>query len=158
MKEELLNIKLAKKYNEGLFEYKEGLDNIPEWPLLQKNGWIFEEHLKLYKLIEIEHMNYVEDNDFIVEIYSVPTTKQLTINCKGQDIEIDAVRLLNDDIDSIISDIPIKTVLKEEIGEIMFANIPVNDKRIKLKKLQRSGLAPVYVKMLLKLLEYVSQI
>ena len=107
---------------------------------------------------EIEHMNYVEDNDFIVEIYSVPTTKQLTINCKGQDIEIDAVRLLNDDIDSIISDIPIKTVLKEEIGDIMFANIPINDKRIKLKKLQRSGLAPVYVKMLLKLLEYVSQI
>lgn len=59
MKEKLLNIKLPKKYKEGLFEYKEGLDSVPEWPLLQKNGWTFEKYLKLCKLVEIEHMNYV---------------------------------------------------------------------------------------------------
>lgn len=59
MKEKLLNIKLPKEYKEGLFKYKEGLDNVPEWPILQKNGWTFEEHLKLCKLIEIEHMKYV---------------------------------------------------------------------------------------------------
>lgn len=59
MKEELLNIKLPKEYKEGLFKYEEGLDNVPEWPILQKKGWTFEEHLKLYKLVEVEHMKYV---------------------------------------------------------------------------------------------------
>ena len=91
-------------------------------------------------------------------MHNVPTTKQLTINCKGKDIEIDAVRITNDDIDSIISDIPIKTVIKEEIGEIIFSNLSMSDKRIKIKKLQRYGLASVYVMMILRLLDYVSQI
>ena len=66
--------------------------------------------------------------------------------------------MINDDIDSIISDIPIKTVLKEEIGEIVFSNNSMSDKRIKIKKLQRKGLASIYVKMILRLLDYVSQI
>lgn len=61
MKENLLNIKLPKKYEEGLFKYEEGIDSIPEWPMLQKNGWTFQEHLKLHKLVEIEHMKYLLD-------------------------------------------------------------------------------------------------
>lgn len=80
MKEELLNIKLPKKYKEGLFEYKEGLDNIPEWPLLQKNGWTFEEHLKLYKLIEIEHMNYVLNESLSSDEFSEEEMKELIKN------------------------------------------------------------------------------
>ena len=107
---------------------------------------------------QIEYNAFVDENDFIVQVHNVPTTKQLTINCKGKDIEIDAVRIINDDIDSIISDIPIKTVIKEEIGEIIFSNLSMSDKRIKIKKLQRYGLASVYVKMILRLLDYVSQI
>ena len=107
---------------------------------------------------QVEFTSYVDENDFIVEVPNVSTTRQLTINCKGKDIEIDAVRLINDDIDSIISDIPIKTVLKEEIGEIIFSGIPMSEKRIKIKKLQKSGLASIYVKMILRLLDYVSQI
>lgn len=80
MKEELLNIKLPKKYKEGLFEYKEGLDNIPEWPLLQKKGWTFEEHLKLYKLIEIEHMNYVLNESLSSDEFSEEEMKELIKN------------------------------------------------------------------------------
>ena len=38
----------------------------------------------------IPSTSYVEDNDFIVEVKAVPTTQQLTINCKGKNIEIDA--------------------------------------------------------------------
>lgn len=58
MKEELIKLKLPKKYKEGLFEYKIGLDNVPEWPILQKLGWTFKEHLKLEVLVGIEHMKY----------------------------------------------------------------------------------------------------
>ena len=88
----------------------------------------------------------------------VPTTKQLTINCKGKDIEIDAVRLINDDIDSIISDLQIKTVLKEQIGRIMFSNLSIERKRLEIRKMQKRGLDKLFVNMFMKLLEYVAQI
>ena len=46
-----------------------------------------------------EFESYVEDADFIVSVRHVKTTSQLSINCKGKDIEIDAVRLIHEDID-----------------------------------------------------------
>jgi hypothetical protein len=73
-------------------------------------------------------------------------------------VAYDDTQNIKQKIDSIISDIPIKTVLKEEIGEIIFSGIPMSEKRIKIKKLQKSGLASIYVKMILRLLDYVSQI
>jgi hypothetical protein len=99
-----------------------------------------------------------DDTDFIVEVPDVPTTKQLTINCKGKDIEIDAVRLINEDIDSIISDLQIKTLLKEQIGRIMFSNLSIERKRLEIRKMQKRGLDKVFVNMFMKLLEYVAQI
>jgi alpha-glucosidase (family GH31 glycosyl hydrolase) len=106
----------------------------------------------------VETMTYVDDTDFIVEVPDVPTTKQLTINCKGKDIEIDAVRLINEDIDSIISDLQIKTLLKEQIGRIMFSNLSIERKRLEIRKMQKRGLDKVFVNMFMKLLEYVAQI
>ena len=47
---------------------------------------------------------YEEDNDFIVDIKDVDTTKQLTVNCKGKDLEINAVRIINEDVNSILLD------------------------------------------------------
>lgn len=102
--------------------------------------------------------SYIEDNDFIVEVKNVKTTSQLTINCKGKDIEIDAVRLVNEDLDSIISDLQIKTTLKEELSKIIFnATLPIQQKRIAIRKLKRLGLANEFIKMFLKLMEYVSE-
>lgn len=102
--------------------------------------------------------SYVEDTDFIVEVKNVKTTSQLSINCKGKDIEIDAVRLINEDIDSIISDLQIKTELKEMIGQIIFGNDDVKRKRINIRKLKSRGLDAKFVKMFIRLLEYVSEI
>lgn len=107
---------------------------------------------------KVQSNSYIEDTDFIVEVNDVPTTKQLTINCKGKDIEIDAVRLINEDIDSIISDLQIKTNLKVELGNIMFSNYSMDKKRVEIKKLQKKGLDKTFVNMFMKLLEYVAQI
>ncbi len=106
----------------------------------------------------IETKCYVDDADFVVELKQVPTVGQVTVNCKGKDIEIDAIRLINDDIDSILLDLPINTVLKEKISEIVFSNIPIKKKRIEIRKLKRYGLSSEYVKLFLKLLEYIEQI
>ena len=78
MKEKLLNIKLPKEYKEGLFEYEEGLDNVPQWPVLKKNGWTFEEHLKLYKLIEIEHMKYILNDSLLSGEVSQEEAKEIS--------------------------------------------------------------------------------
>ena len=98
---------------------------------------------------------YSDENDFILEINNVNTFKQITINCKGQDIEIETSRIINKDIDDIISDLKIETVLKSEVSKIMFSDLEIKDKRIKIRKLKKVGLNPRYINMFLKLLEYI---
>ncbi len=106
---------------------------------------------------KLECENYIDGNDFIVEIKNVPTIGQLTINCKGKDIEIDAVRLINDDIDSILMDLKIDTYLKEEIGGIIFGDLPIAKKRIELRKLKSKNLSKEYLGLFLKLLDYIGE-
>ena len=81
----------------------------------------------------------------------------MTINCKGKDIEIDAVRLINDDFDSILMDLKINTYLKEEIAGIMFGELPMDKKRIAIRKLKKSGLPKEYASLFLKLLDYIGE-
>ena len=101
---------------------------------------------------------YVDDTDFVVEVFDVDTSKQLTINCKGKDIEIDAVRIINEDINSIIADLDIETVLKDEIASIIFSEMDIQKKRIEIRKLGKKGLDKAFIKMFAKLLEYVAEI
>lgn len=107
---------------------------------------------------QIKTVTYVDDADFIVEVSHVPSIGQITLNCKGKDIEIDAIRLINDDIDSILLDLPINTVLKEQISSIMFSELPLKRKRIEIRKLKKYNLGKEYIKLFLKLLEYIGTI
>ncbi len=106
----------------------------------------------------VAHEAYIDGNDFIVEIKNMSTIGQLTINCKGKDIEIDAVRLINEDIENILSDLQIETLLKEKIDSVLFGELPIKKKRIALRKLKSEGLEPKFIKLFLKLLEYVEQV
>ena len=101
--------------------------------------------------------NYVDGNDFVVEVRDVPTVGQLTINCRGKDIEIDAVRLINDDLDSILMDLKIDTYLKEDIARIIFGDLQISKKRIEIRKLKNRGLSKEYMKLFLKLLDYIGE-
>lgn len=105
-----------------------------------------------------EFKSYTDDNDFIVEVKNVDTKKQLIINCTGKDIEIDAVRIINEDINEIISDLKIDTLLKERLAAIIFSNIAIDKKRIAVKKLKNAGLDMLFIKMFIKLLEYIEEI
>jgi alpha-glucosidase (family GH31 glycosyl hydrolase) len=101
----------------------------------------------------------VDENDYVVEVNGCPTIGQLTINCKGKDIEIDAIRLINDDVDSILTDLKIGTYLKEDIAAIMFdTNTDVAQKRIAIRKLKKRGLSKEYMNLFLKLLEYIGEV
>ena len=100
----------------------------------------------------------VDGNDFIVYLKQIPTIGQLTINCRGKDIEIDAVRVINDDVNSILMDLQINTYLKEKIADIIFSDLPIKNKRIAIRKLRRSSLSREYMNLFLKLLEYIEQV
>ena len=105
---------------------------------------------------KLENFNYyIDESDFVIEIEKLTSFKQITINCKGQDIEIDSVRIVNSDIDSIISGLKIKTSLKNEVNKIMFSNEIIKRKRINIRKLKRKGLTLKHINMFLKLLEYL---
>ena len=108
--------------------------------------------------IVIENECYVEGNDFIVVVNNVSTVGQLTVNCKGKDIEIDAVRLINEDIDSILMDLQIETEMKFKIDKILFGSESIDKKRIAIRKLKKYGLDKSFINLFLKLLEYVGQI
>ena len=111
-----------------------------------------------FNVNKIENESYVDGNDFVVEVRDVPTIGQLTINCKGKDIEIDAVRLVNDDLDSILMDLKIETYLKDEIASVIFGELSYDKKRIEIRKLQKKGLSKEYMDLFLKLLDYMRNI
>ena len=95
------------------------------------------------------------ENDFIVIVKDFNTANQLTVNCYGQDIEIDALNLIKDDIESILFDLKINTKLKDNIAEIIFSDSNLSKKRIGIRKLKRKGLDPRNIKLFLRLLEYM---
>ena len=110
------------------------------------------ENEKVLDNIETE----VTETTFIVKINNVSTKNQLTVNCYGKDIEIDSVKLIKDDIESILFDLKINTVLKGEIDAIVFnEEMPLSKKRIAIRKLKKKGLDPRSVKAFLRLLEYM---
>ena len=102
-----------------------------------------------------------DGSDLIVKINDVPTKEQLTITCNGQNIEVDAVRIIGDDIISIISDLPIKTTIKQKIDDIIFSKeLDLKKKRIAIRKLahDKEYLESKYINLLLKLLEYINEV
>ena len=114
------------------------------------------DHVEVYfnnKLIE--HKAYIGGDSFYVEVENVPTIGQLTVNCQGKDIEISSLRIINDDIKSILSDLQIETEIKDDIDKIMFGDLPMNKKRIEIRKLSKKGLNQRFIKVFIKLLEYI---
>lgn len=101
---------------------------------------------------------YLDDNDYIIELPALSTLKQITISIKGKNLEVDAASLFNDDIYSILSDIPIKTKTKNIIGQILFNDDDIKTKRVKVRKLKSQGVNQKYINLFLKLLEYLQEV
>ncbi len=107
------------------------------------------------KLIENASVEFNE-TDFIVNVSNVSVKSQLVVNCYGKDIEIDSIKLIKDDIDSILSDLKINTVLKDSIASIVFNDsLSLGKKRIAIRKLKKRGLDKRSIKIFLRLLDYM---
>ena len=108
--------------------------------------------------VNIPFESYVDDTDFVVKFSNVKTSSKIYIHSKGSNIEIDAVRVINEDIESIISDLKITTELKVELDKLLFSKKSIKEKRIAIRRLKKKGLDEIFVKMFLKLLEYIAEI
>ena len=106
----------------------------------------------------IKYRSYTDDTDFVIEFDDVPSDGRIFVYCKGKDIEIDASRVINDDLESIITDLPIATELKNELDTIVFSDDAIKDKRIKIRKLKSKGLSTIYIRMFIKLFDYIQGI
>ena len=67
------------------------------------------------------------------------------------------MRLINDDVESILVDLQIETYLKEDIAKIMFGKDTISRKRIAIRKLKKRGLSKEYIQLFLRLLEYIGE-
>ena len=109
----------------------------------------------------IENKKIKNNTDLIIEVLNVSTSAQLTIVCTGQDIEFENIKIINEDIVSVISDLPIKTVVKDKVDKIMFSNeLSIKKKRIEIRKLAhgKNYLEKKYIDLFLKLLEYINEV
>ena len=140
-------------------EGKSGI--VPErrnYRFIFRNTKMAKEVVAYFNQEKIEATSYVEGKSFIIEVKNVNTIGQLTIFCKGKNLEIDAIRLINEEIEGIISDLPILTSMKEKLDQVLFSDRPIKKKRIELRKLRNTGLEQKFIKLFLKLLEYVDQV
>lgn len=99
---------------------------------------------------------FEDDNNFVVLVKNIPAKSEVIVRVSGKNIEINAVRIINEDINSIITDLPIETKTKEVIASIIFSDSEVKQKRIAIKKIR--GLDKRFVRMFIKLLEYIAEI
>lgn len=106
----------------------------------------------------IKYSCYYDKNDFIIKIDNQMIGRDLTINIKGKNILVSSVRLINEEIKEILYDLEINTNLKEKLDEILFSDLDVRKKRIKIRKLKRKGLDNKYIKIFINLLEYIQKI
>jgi len=111
--------------------------------------------------VQIENKYYKDNDDIVVQIENAKTDSQLTVIFNGIDVEIDALSIINEDIVSIISDLPIKTIVKQKIDDIMFSKeYTIKKKRIEIRKLAngKNWIERKYIDLFLKLLEYISEV
>ena len=106
----------------------------------------------------VRYMGYYDKNDFIVKLDNVMVGRNITINIKGSNMLVSSVRLINEEIKEILYDIEISTDLKDKLDEILFSNLDVRKKRIKIRRLKRKGLEKKYIKIFINLLEYIQKI
>ena len=97
----------------------------------------------------------IEKNDLIINLTNIDTFAKIEINIFGKNIEIGTISVINEEIEAILDDLEINTYLKEQIDAIIFNDMPINKKRIALRKQKKNGLEPKFINMFIGLLEFI---
>ena len=138
---------------------KDGNYNIPNrnYLLRFRNMKSPEKVIVNYQNEQKEHKYEIEKNDLIVKLNDIDVYQPIEVNIIGKNIEIETISVINEEIEGILDDLEINTLLKEKIDAIIFSELPINKKRIGLRKLKKSGLEPKYINMFISLLEFIQK-
>ncbi len=111
-------------------------------------------YIKMHGTVN-EHPFEIEKNDLLIKLNEVNTYEPIEVEIIGKSLEIETISVINEEIEGILDDLEINTILKEEIDAIIFSDLPINKKRIGLRKLRKKKLEPKFINMFIGLLEFV---
>ena len=97
----------------------------------------------------------IEKKDLIIKLENIDIYTAVEVNIIGTNLEIEVENVINEEIESILYDLEIDTILKYKIDDIIFSDMAINKKRIALRKLRKDKLEPKYINMFIGLLEFI---
>jgi hypothetical protein len=107
---------------------------------------------------QVQYQAFTNNNDLVVLISNVVSLSEVSITVSGDNLEVVATEIINEDIRDILEDLEIDTSLKDKIDLILFSDISIRKKRIAIRKLKRKGLEPKFITMFISLLEYIDKV
>ena len=108
-----------------------------------------------YEGKELSNSYEIEKNDLIIKLENINIYSQVEVDIIGQNIEIETENVINEEIEGILYDLEIDTILKYKIDNIIFSDMSIKKKRIALRKLRKDNLEPKYINMFIGLLEFI---
>ena len=91
----------------------------------------------------------------MIRLNDINVYEPIEVSIIGNNLEIETISVINEEIEGIIDDLEINTILKEKIDDIIFSELTVKKKRIGLRKLKKQGLEPKFINMFIGLLEFI---
>jgi hypothetical protein len=103
------------------------------------------------------HTHKIEKKDLIIELKDINVYSKIEVNIIGKNLEIETENVINEEIDGILYDLEINTLLKYKIDSIIFSDLNIKKKRIELRKLRKDKLEPKYINMFIGLLDFIEK-
>ena len=91
----------------------------------------------------------------MIRLNDINVYEPIEVSIIGNNLEIETISVINEEIEGILDDLEINTILKEKIDDIIFSELTVKKKRIGLRKLKKQGLEPKFINMFIGLLEFI---
>ena len=76
----------------------------------------------------------------MIRLNDINVYEPIEVSIIGNNLEIETISVINEEIEGILDDLEINTILKEKIDDIIFSELTVKKKRIGLRKLKKQGL------------------
>ena len=110
-----------------------------------------------YEGQELSINHEVEKKDLIIKLDNISVYSTIEVYIIGSNLEIETENVINEEIEGILYDLEINTILKYKIDDIIFSDLDIKKKRIALRKLRKEKLEPKYINMFIGLLNFIEK-
>ena len=110
-----------------------------------------------YEGQQLLNSHEIEKKDLIIKLNNINLYSKIEVDIIGQNLEIEIENVINEQIEEILYDLEIETILKYKIDDIIFSDLDIKQKRIALRKLKKYQLEPKYINLFIGLLEFIQK-